>query len=590
MKKLKRFLPYLLLYKSKILIGFLFVALANICAAIVPKIVGTTIDLITSGDYGEDEIWNRIALILVLTAASGVFMFLTRRTIIVASRLIEYDLRKDLFDSIESQPMSFFHENSTGSMMALATNDIPASRDFLGPAIMYSANTITAFTMIMFFMLSIDPLLTLYSLLPLPLIAIGTFIIGKKVHVAYRDVQDQFSGLTTLAQETFSGIRIIKSYVRQSYELTQFAAKSEEYTNKNLRLAKIQAVAMPVFMILFSLSQLIVLGYGGYRVLEGTATLGELTQFFIYLNLLIWPVAAIGWIVNLVQRASASAGRLGDMIDKMEAVPDEFNVDNDTIYRGANSDDSINGSVDFVNVSCGYKTGYFGLKELNFSIPAGSSLGIVGSVGSGKTSLINALLNFYPIESGSILLGGKSVIDMPKGVLRRAISLVPQEPFLFSTSISENIKFGKPNADMDEIIEVAGLAQLHNEIEQFPKKYEAELGERGITLSGGQKQRVALARALIRNPQVIVLDDALSAVDTNTEAIILKNIKGYLRNRTSIIISHRLSTVQNCDKIIVLDGGRIIESGTHEELLLLCGKYAEIFKLQLIEKEIEELR
>ncbi|MFP4528048.1 MAG: ABC transporter transmembrane domain-containing protein, partial [Candidatus Kapaibacterium sp.] len=379
MKELKRLLPYLKQYRSKLLWGFLFVTISNICSTYAPRIVGNTIDLISSGDFLiGDVLWN-IAFILGLTVGSGVFMFLTRRTIIVSSRLIEYDLRRDLLDSIEQRPMSFFHRHSTGSLMAYATNDIPAARDFLGPAIMYSANTITTFLFALSFMLTLDVWITLVALIPLPLIAVTTYFIGRRVHVAFRAVQDQFSDVTTRAQEAFSGIKVIRAYVREAFERDKFRDLSYDYYEKNMRLARLQSVTMPVLMIMVGLSQIAVLGYGGMRVMEGAATLGELTQFFIYLNLLIWPVAAIGWITNIIQRAAASAGRLGEIID--------FPGDKDESVAEGYESREIDGRVEFRDVTMRYTDeAPPAIEDVSFAIPAGGTFGIIWPVGSGKST------------------------------------------------------------------------------------------------------------------------------------------------------------------------------------------------------------
>ena len=507
-------------------------------------------------------------------------MFLTRQTIIVASRLIEYDLRQDFLLSIEKQSSSFFQKNSTGSLMAHASNDIGAAREFLGPAIMYSANTITAFTFVMYFMLSLDVNLTLLALVPLPIIAYSVYQIGKKVHVAFRDVQEQFSHLTSHSQETFSGAKIVRSYGREEYESKKFEFLSIDYLKKNVRLAKYQSYFVPIIITLIGLSNLIVLAYGGYEVLNGRATLGKLTQFFIYINMLIWPIAAIGWVTNLVQRAAASTVRLGKIFDIVPEIKDNEQTDN--------SINNIQGDVEFNNVSLIYNSNnYPAVENLNLKIPKGTSLGIAGGIGSGKSSLINLIPRYYDVSEGNILIDSKNIKQIPLDTLRKNIGLVPQEPFLFSLSIAENIRFGNPSASNEEVEYFSKIAQLHEDVLTFPEKYDTLLGERGITLSGGQKQRLAIARALIKNPSVIILDDALSAIDTQTEEKLIKELNNVMEFRTTIIISHRISTVMRCDNIIVLDSGKIIESGNHNKLLQLNGKYAEMFALQQLEEEIE---
>jgi ATP-binding cassette subfamily B protein len=505
---------------------------------------------------------------------------MTRQTIIVASRLIEYDLRQDFLYSIEKQSSSFYRKNPTGSLMAHATNDIGAAREFLGPAIMYSANTITAFTFVMYFMLSLDVKLTLLSLLPLPVIAFSVYRIGKKVHLAFKDVQEQFSNLTSHAQESFSGAKIIRSYGREEDERKRFEFLSIDYLKKNVQLARYQSFFVPIIITLIGLSNLIVLAYGGFEVLNGRATLGTLTQFFIYINMLIWPVAAIGWVTNLVQRASASTGRLGKIFDTVPEIKDNEFTDNSII--------TIKGNIDFNNVSLKYNSNnYYALENINLKIISGTSLGIVGGIGSGKSSLINLLPRFIDVTEGNILIDKTEIKKIPLNVLRKKIGIVPQEPFLFSLSIADNIRFGKPLANDEEVEKFSRIAQLHEDVLTFPNKYETILGEKGITLSGGQKQRLAIARALIKNPSILILDDALSAVDTHTEDNFLKELDSLMIGRTTIIISHRISSVMRCDNIIVLESGKIKEEGNHKNLMQMNGKYAEMFALQQLEEEIE---
>lgn len=582
MRELKRLLPYIKRYKSKIYIGFLFVTISNICSTTAPRFAGAIVDQLGSTDFALNGILENIAYLLLLTAGSGLFMYLTRRTIIVSSRLIEYDFRRDFILAVESQPISFFHKNPTGSLMALTTNDIPAAREFLGPAIMYSANTITTFSLALSFMISLNPAIAFFSLLPLPLISITAYILGKKVYNYFREVQDTFADMTTQAQESFSGIRIVRAYTREDYEKEEFALMSRKYMRKNLRLARFQSLIMPIFLFLVGFSNIIVLGFGGWQVIEGKATLGELTQFFIYLNLLIWPVAAIGWVTNLIQRAAASMGRLGKMFDIMKMHKPDAPSALDKIR--------FNGDIEFKEVILKYGADLPEvLSGVSFSVPAGSSIGIVGPVGSGKSSIANLMPRLYDPTSGDILIDGLPIKEVSIKELRRAIGFVPQEPFLFSSTITENLKFGKFDATEDEIISAAKSARLHEEILTFPNGYDTVLGERGITLSGGQKQRLALARAIIGNPDILILDDALSAVDARTEEHILQSLKSIMLNRTTMIITHRLSAVKECSYIIFVDNGKIIERGTHDELLSQKGRYWETWQKQQLEQEIELL-
>lgn len=582
MKELKRFLPYLYQYKFKIILGFVFVTISNISSTMIPRVVGTTIDTIKESSFSMEQVITSLLMILGLTLASGLFMFLTRQTIIVVSRYIEYDLRRDFLFSIEKQSMDFFNQNPTGSIMAHITNDISAAREFLGPAIMYGANTVTTFIFALYFMLNLNPTITLIALIPLPLIAYTTYKIGHKVHFAFKNVQEQFSKLTTQAQETFSGIRVVKSYVREEYESERFSNLSKDYLFKNLKLARIQSLMMPILMILVGSSQILILGYGGYQVINGKATLGDITQFFIYINLLIWPIAAIGWVTNLVQRAAASAGRLSKILDRDPTLKDGHlnNI-------GRNSKIT---EIKYDNVSLKYfDDGPYVLKNINLSIPENSSLGIIGKVGCGKSSLVNLLPRLFDPTEGRITINGIDIKELSFHTLRQLIGYVPQDSFLFSMTIAENIKFGNPNASMDEIIKFSKIASLHDDILTFPDAYDTLLGERGITLSGGQKQRLALARALIKDPQILILDDSLSAVDTQTESIILNELRKFMQDRITIVISHRVSTIKDLNNIIVLKKGEIVESGNHSQLIEFNGIYTDLYHKQLLEQEIEML-
>ena len=578
MKELKRLFPYLKRHKAQLMLGFLFVTLSNVCSTSVPRFVGRIVDGMQRANIDSQEVYLSIGLILALTIGSGFFMYLTRRTIIVTSRLIEYELRNDLLQALEIQSLSFFHGNSTGSLMALTTNDIAAMREFLGPAIMYSANTITTFTFALALMSSINLSITLLALIPLPFMAFLTYRIGKKVHDGFREVQEQFSHVTAHAQESFSGVRVIKAYQREDYEYKQFSQQSEEYKFRNIKLAFFQSLTMPSMMALVGFSNLLVLGYGGIQVIRNQATLGDITQFFIYLNQLIWPVAAIGWVSNLVQRAAASAKRVGDIMDMIPSI---------SYKQDANSSQHIqNPHISFHHVTMQYPDRKDkALDSITFEVKAGSSLGIVGATGSGKSTLASLLPRLFDLTSGSIKIDGIDIKEFSLQELRSCIGLVQQEAFLFSMSLADNIRFGKPEASEQEIQEAAQLAGLAQDIEDLPNGYHTIVGERGITLSGGQKQRTAIARAIVRNPKILVLDDAFSAVDTATEEIILKGLSTLMVNRTTILIAHRISTVSLCDNIIVLLKGAIVESGTHLELLSKKGIYASMHERQQLEEE-----
>ncbi len=568
-------------YRSLFLWGFFFVTLSNVFGALVPRIIGGTIDLITAGHFTQWTIAQQIALLLGCVAASGGLMFATRKTIIVASRKIEYDLRNDVLLHLEKLPMRFYTHHPTGSLMAHLTNDIAAVREFIGPSVMYTANTITTALFALIMMISLNLTVTALVILPLPLISVATYIIGKKVHRSFRRVQEQFAQLSTTAQEMLSGIRVIRAYGRESYERGVFDRQAHDYYRLNLHLAKVQGLSMPLMMVLVGLSQIAVLGIGGLYVASGTISYGDLAQFFIYLNQLIWPVIAIGWVVNAIQRASASTERIATLLAEKPEIS-QFSIQ-------STPKPSITGEIEYQDVSFRYHPEQpWVLRNICLHIKPGTTLGIIGLTGSGKTTLVQLLPRLYEPTSGTILLDGRPLTDYPLHTLRSFFGIVPQEPFLFSTTIAENIRFGKPDASDEEVIQAAIMADIHKDIERFPEGYNTIVGERGITLSGGQKQRIALARALLRDPAILILDDALSAVDTETEERILQQLRSFLQNRTSILIAHRISTIKDADWILVIDRGTIVEAGTHQDLLQRNGIYAELFALQTLEEEIAE--
>lgn len=587
MKELFRLKPYFVRHKWMFILGFVFVTLSNICSTSLPRVVGKTIDSIAhsvgKNTFTSADIALHIGLMFALTAGSGFFMFLTRRTMIVASRKIEYELRADVLNALERLPLQYFQRTPTGELMAYSTNDISAIREFFGPAVMYSANTVTTFVFALTMMLSLSPLITLMALLPMPFVSYGVYRIGSKVHLLFKDAQDHYAKMTAKAQENLSGVRVIRAYGREEDEIKAFHGMGEGYLQKMMRLVNIEAVMMPLMISLIGLSQVLVLGTGGYLVMRGQATIGDVTQFFIYLNLLIWPVIAIGWVTNLIQRAAASTGRLGRVFDEVPDIADTAETNHAMT--------TINGSIEFRNIRMKYAPNLpFALGNteggVSFSIKEGETIGIVGETGSGKTTLVNLIPRLFDIADGELLIDGVPIRQIPLHTLRSAIAIVPQESFLFSMTIADNIRFGKPLASMDEVVEASIVAQLHENIKGFPEGYSTLVGERGVTLSGGQKQRTAIARAIIRQPSIVIFDDSLSAVDTETEEKILRGLREVMYNRTSIIIAHRISTVKNADRIIVLDDGMIAESGSHEELLALGGIYAAMYSRQLLEEEI----
>lgn len=577
MKALRLLFPYLRPYKKKLILGLVFITLFNVLITTVPFVVSGIIDKLRKSPPDTENILLDLTILLGLTAIAGTFLFLTRRTIIVSSRLIEYDIRNDLLAAIQKQETAFFQEYPTGSLMALCTNDVSSVREFLGPAIMYSANTLTSFTFVFSAMFSLHWGLALSALIPLPFMAYVTYRVGQKVHAAFKSVQETYGELTVRSQESMSGIRVVRAYSTEKYEQKEFELVSKQYAQKNIALSRIQSLSMPAMMALIGLSNVIVLGYGGYLVIHGGLTEGILVQFLLYVNRLIWPVAAIGWVTNLVQRAAASAIRLRSVIYREPVYYPDF----------LQSSESLTPSIEFKNVSFSYPGSIPVLYNISFVLQEGKSLGIVGTTGSGKSSLVSLIPRLYDVTEGQILIGGKSLQELPLSQLRNAISFVNQEPFLFSMSIRENIAFSVYNCSEEDIVSASKSAQLHDDVMAFDKKYDTIVGERGITLSGGQKQRTALARAIVRQPQILILDDSFSAVDTVTESKILQSMKEVMKNRTTIIIAHRLTSVKNCDEIIVLDEGRIIEHGSHEALISINGLYADMFERQKLEEELQ---
>lgn len=577
LSELRRLIPYVLRYKVRIGWGLAFITLSNVCSTTIPRVVGNVIDTITVGGFSTPDIAWLIAQILLLTVGSGFFMFATRRTIIVMSRFVEEDLRNDFVTALKGQSQKFFHDRSTGSLLAHFSNDIGAVREFIGPAIMYTANTITVFAFALSWMISLNLLLTLAILIPVPLVATLTYRLGRAIHKHYKSVQEQYEHITTQAQETASGIRVVRAYERGDSEGDRFNRLSEDYYRKNMRLAQVQSLMMPGMTFLFNLSYVVVIAVGGYFVIEKMLSVGELTQFFIYLNQMLWPIAAIGWVTSMIQRGAASVGRLGAIID----APCDIATDQ------AAEDKDIVGNISMHNVSLSYNGNQTVLHNITLNIPSGTSVGIVGAVGSGKSSLVGLIPRLYDVSSGSVSIDGTDIRNISLLDLRSSIAVVPQESFLFSDSLRENIRFGRPTASDEEVEQAALLAQITDEVAGLPDGFNTIVGERGVTLSGGQKQRTALARAILSNPKILILDDSLSAIDADTESRILKNLTSMMKDRTTLIISHRISTIQHCTSIIVLKDGRIVEQGTHKSLLESAEIYADMYYRQQLEHQLQ---
>jgi len=581
MVKLSSLNKYFKRYKGKLALGIVFILISDITQVYIPLLLKDSIDAIQK-HLNYDLVVKYSLMIVAAAVISGIFRFLIRETIIVVSRKIEYDLRQDFWKHLLKLSYRFYQNNSTGNIMAHATNDIAAVRMYVGPAVMYSIDTIIKFIIVISIMISLSPELTLYSLLPLPILSFLVYKLSKKIHKKFTLIQEKFSDLTAKAQENFSGIRVIKSYVREKHEIDEFAKLSDEYLKRNMDKIKIQAFFMPLLFLITGLSIIIVILIGGNMVISNQLTLGDIVAFVAYLGLLIWPTIAFGWVANIIQQADASLKRLHKIYSEKIEIKNSDETD-ETIQ-------SINGNIKFENVSFRYNDDQEDvIKDITIEVPQGSTLAIVGHTGVGKSSFVNLIPRLYDTTSGRILIDAKDIKSIPLSVLRKNIGMVPQETFLFSDTLKNNILYGVENGNDELLRRVAEISQLNKDVKDFPKQYETMLGERGITLSGGQKQRTCLARALAIDPKILILDDSLSAVDTKTEEEILKNLKTFMKDRTSIIISHRISTVQDADNIIVLADGIIKEEGTHEHLLKLGGIYYELYNKQLLEEELEGL-
>jgi ATP-binding cassette subfamily B multidrug efflux pump len=586
MKPLLRLKPYLLRYKRTLLWGVVTVIASNLFTVVQPMFLGFAIDELKVGMDTHSAVTGDLlrwaVIIVAFSVIAGVFTFLTRQTIIVVSRHIEFDLRNDLLSHLQSLSYSYFQNTPTGDLMAHATNDIGAVRNVVGPGIMYPTDTLLTFTMVLALMLAKDWQLTLLALIPLPFASLMVYQLGKQVHKKSLDRQAQFSLLTTRAQENLSGIRVIKSYVREEYEIGLFSKLSWDYLKKNLVLARIQSLMWPMMFVIIGCSIVITLYAGGVQVIKGELSIGSLSAFLAYLVMLIWPVIAFGWVINLLQQGAASMERLSKILDTTPEIKDTEGT--------VKSIRDIEGRIEFRGVKFTHKgAAKPTLQNIDLTIERGMTVAIVGYTGSGKTSLINLIPRLYDISEGQLLIDGHDIKTIPLGVLRTHIGYVPQETFLFSDTLTENISYGTDDGTPDDVQEAAEISQIAKDVVELPKQFDTMIGERGITLSGGQKQRTSIARALIRQPKILILDDCLSAVDTYTEEEILRRLRTFMKGRTSIIISHRISTVKEADLIVVVDKGEIVERGTHKELVARGGIYADLNEKQLLERELEEL-
>jgi ATP-binding cassette, subfamily B, multidrug efflux pump len=586
MKSLSHLNKYFWKYRWRLILGVVFVAVSNFFAVYSVMFVRDAVDFLKNSTQlpAKTDIANNLVFyalkIVGLAILSGFFLFLMRQTIIVMSRLIEYDLKNEIYNHYQMLDVSFYKRNSTGDLMNRISEDVSRVRMYIGPAIMYIVNTVLTFTLTVSVMIMVDEKLTLYVLLPLPVLAITIYFVSNGINKKSTRVQEQLSVITTKAQEAFSGIRILKAYGREQNLISEMENAGREYKNRTMGLVKMEALFYPFILLMIGLSSLLTVYIGGLQAIHGKISYGNIAEFLVYVNRLTWPIASLGWVTSLIQRAAASQTRINEFLNTASTIENKQNIEMD-----------IKGKIEFKNVSLTYTDSNIrALKNVSFSIESGQMLAIIGHTGSGKSTIANLLCRLFDPTEGKICVDGVPLNDMNLNQLRDSIGYVPQEVFLFSDTIYNNIAFAIDEEKKEEslIITAAKNAAIYDNILQFSEGLQTIVGERGITLSGGQKQRISIARAIIKNPKILLFDDCLSAVDTHTEEEILQNLKRLMLNKTSIIISHRISTVKNADRIIVLNKGELAEQGTHEELLALNGIYAETHRMQLLD-EVESI-
>lgn len=578
-RKLKPLLPYLWKYRRGYVWGALATVLNNAVWIFFPMVIGVALDDLLHNGVTRNKILIYAGILLGIALVKAVFLYLTRWILIGISRDIEYDLRNDLFRQLEKQAPEYYQQRRTGDVMARMTNDLSAVRMLLGPAIMYSANTILFSLGALFFLLRISPSLTLYALAPLPVASIIVQKMGRKIHDRFERIQAMFSDISAQAQENFAAARLVRAFAQEDAQVRAFDTSNREYVRRGLRLVQLMGMLWPTLEFLLGIAMVIVLLVGGHQVLEHRITPGDFASFTIYTVMLTWPMIAFGFVVNIVERGTASMVRIHELLVAEPTIDD----------RAAKPDapEAIEGNIEFHHLSFSYG-GAEVLRDVSLRIPAGGSLALVGLTGAGKTTLVSLLPRLYDAPEGAVLIDGRPIRNYSLKTLRRSIGLVPQETFLFSESIRENLRFGAPDAEEWRILDAAEAAHIRREFEEFPHGFDTMVGERGLTLSGGQKQRASIARALVTDPRILILDDALASVDTYTEEQILEGLRRRMEGRTTILISHRVSTVRNADRIAVLSGGRIAELGTHEELLAKGGYYFSLYEKQKVEEELAE--